>query len=607
MKTAILKIFTILAAIVLLCPGCEDYLTEKPKGDLTTDLVYSTPDGYERLVASCYIPLRNVSKYSPMAISGTDLFTVNADEGNSDLMNDYTALSFNTTNGMIDMWWKILYKGVQWCNTAIERADGVEGGVEETIKTRRAEAVFLKNFYYFFLVQSFGDIPYRDYEVSSPETDISRTPEADVYAGMIADLEAIKEDLPKKASLSGADEGRVCWEACRQLLAEIYLTRGWDYNGKLGGSDKDFKLAAQYADDVISSMGALQGNSADSFFPDGDWTKDGYDASSDKNSEIIFSFRFSSDRSSNTEIWNSSGDNSVGSNMHYMLTAGISTTWYGILDINSMYGAGGGGNVPTSYAYEILHPEMKGFDKRANTFFNDAIIAEVEEETKDGTKVFPGDTVVFIPGAEDGEVLADGTVINYDDYRINNPHIVIFSPTDIAEGNLCYSKDGLTEIRARFFFWKFFEPYNRYEDMGSKDMPYMRLAGSYLTAAEAYLMAGNKGRAAELYTAVRARSIDLSMSPTGKDPDARTAANITIDDILDERGRELSGEFHRWFDLKRTKTLYTRVPKYNTRVKKAGELEKDASVGKYLLRPIPDNEIQRVTNPDFKQNPGYLI
>ena len=75
----------------------------------------------------------------------------------------------------------------------------------------------------------------------------------------------------------------------------------------------------------------------------------------------------------------------------------------------------------------------------------------------------------------------------------------------------------------------------------------------------------------------------------------------------DERGRELSGEFHRWFDLKRTKTLYTRVPKYNTRVKKAGELEQDASVGKYLLRPIPDNEIQRVTNPDFKQNPGYLI
>jgi hypothetical protein len=72
-----------------------------------------------------------------------------------------------------------------------------------------------------------------------------------------------------------------------------------------------------------------------------------------------------------------------------------------------------------------------------------------------------------------------------------------------------------------------------------------------------------------------------------------------IDFILDERARELVGEKHRWYDLKRTGTLLERVRKHNL----------DAApniMEMHLVRPIPQTQIDRVGNQgEFQQNPGY--
>ena len=90
--------------------------------------------------------------------------------------------------------------------------------------------------------------------------------------------------------------------------------------------------------------------------------------------------------------------------------------------------------------------------------------------------------------------------------------------------------------------------------------------------------------------------------------DAAEEAQVSaqnIDVILDERARELCGEQHRWFDLKRTGKLIERVTMYN---QVAGENIQ----GFHVLRPIPQPQLDAITNktsgPDaegFWQNEGY--
>jgi hypothetical protein len=78
-----------------------------------------------------------------------------------------------------------------------------------------------------------------------------------------------------------------------------------------------------------------------------------------------------------------------------------------------------------------------------------------------------------------------------------------------------------------------------------------------------------------------------------------TEAELDIDMILDERGRELCGEWYRWTDLKRLGKLPERAM-LNALVISHGTKWDD----KFLLRPIPQTHIDRCTS-EYPQNPGY--
>ncbi|MBN8826543.1 MULTISPECIES: RagB/SusD family nutrient uptake outer membrane protein [unclassified Spirosoma] len=121
-----------------------------------------------------------------------------------------------------------------------------------------------------------------------------------------------------------------------------------------------------------------------------------------------------------------------------------------------------------------------------------------------------------------------------------------------------------------------------------RDNYLIRLPETYFLRAEAYIMKGNMASAADDLNIVRARA---KATPI-------TAADVTIDFLLDERMRELYGEEFRMVTLTRMGKLYDRNKKYN---EKAG-----LSIEPYHnLWPIPFSEINRNVFATLEQNPGY--
>lgn len=129
--------------------------------------------------------------------------------------------------------------------------------------------------------------------------------------------------------------------------------------------------------------------------------------------------------------------------------------------------------------------------------------------------------------------------------------------------------------------------------VSTRDIILARLGETYLVAAEAYLKAGVPANGLARLNEVRRRAGVTNA----------TAAEFNIDYILDERARELVGEYKRWFDLKRTGTLVVRASAYNYRIKAANFVGVDGQLK--ILRPIPQTALDLNQNKDFPQNPGY--
>jgi hypothetical protein len=126
-----------------------------------------------------------------------------------------------------------------------------------------------------------------------------------------------------------------------------------------------------------------------------------------------------------------------------------------------------------------------------------------------------------------------------------------------------------------------------------RDAIVVRLADVYLMAAEAELALGHRAPALNLINTLRRQR-----AIAGHESEMEiTDAQLTLDFILDERGRELVGEQLRWFDLKRTGALLERVKKHNPEA--ASNIQE-----KHLLRPIPQSFLDAIENAtEFGQNP----
>ncbi len=128
------------------------------------------------------------------------------------------------------------------------------------------------------------------------------------------------------------------------------------------------------------------------------------------------------------------------------------------------------------------------------------------------------------------------------------------------------------------------------------DFPMFRLADVYLMYAEAVVRGGDGG---DMNKAVRLVNDLRERAYNGQDQNI-SSSELTLDFLIDERGRELYWEGHRRTDLRRfgmfTGSDYTWAWKGNSQ---NGNSTNDT----YNVFPIPVSDIN--SNPNLTQNPGY--
>jgi len=549
------KIAPLLLALFFVT-GCSDFLKEENKSNIISDEYYATSEGYEKLINSAYSSLRSVYSAPWVFCAGTDMYVegrteqpVGLSEYRNLIADDTEVLSFYTN----------LYKGIQIINTAIYFND--KTAATSTLAARKGEMKFLRAYYYFLAVQTFGGVGIVTDRFTEPVDAFKRDSAADVYNFVINELKEAIELVPE--TVPNAEFGRVTKRAARHILAKVYLTRGYE---TFGNAD-DFKTAASLADAAINGQ-ALTISFEDLFYP-----------GKDINNEVLFSIQFSA---------GSLPTETTGGNTQ----AAYFGPYFGGQGAVLGYPYRTYALCPTMYTFDLFTKDDARFDA---TFMINFYTRYYDYYTKSTERNTLGVQYYYAPKWVNSA--ADIAA-----WRAADPtrraKTIVYPYSNEWEASRTVVLDNYTPSVK-----KFDDPASQFGGTTStRDFFLARLGETYLIAAEAYFKSGNNALAAERINTVRKRAaktgIDLSI----------TAADVNIDFILDERARELVGEYHRWFDLKRTGTLVERSKKYNKDVKKwyTSGIDPFAGAGGALkiLRPIPNRALD-LNQGDFAQNPGY--
>lgn len=565
MKT--IKLYMICVCMALGMVSCGDFLNEENLSNINSDEYFAEKDGYESLVNASYACLRKIWKNEPWLFClGVDIYTrgeselVSGSYGNRDVysseLNEYATL--DSQNGYVSDFYSNVYYGIQVCNTAINKAKGVKGMSESVINQRLAEVKFLRAYFYYLLVEQFGDIPIVTDEITSAVTEFPKSSEKDVYDFILSELNDAVGTLPASQS----DFGRITQGAAKHLQSLVYLTRGY----KSYAESSDFSRAASLADEVINSSQYQLLPTFEEVFTPGN----------EKNKEIIFSVQY--DPTSLGGQCNGNGQQCLfGFELWNKVVSGFEQA-------NTTYGWKKNQFMPTQFLYSLYNSSI---DSRYDVTFKSEFYA-TRADNEIGLKV--GDLRLYFPKYDQPFTESDQTAL-----LAQHPNAIIIMPDRWKQDIEGVGGSGMCPM-----VWKFYDPNatwpgNNTNYTSTKDIFLFRLADTYLMAAEAYHKAGNNEKAAERINSVRQRAASSGHSAEM----TITATDVDIDFILDERARELVGEYKRWMDLKRTGKLIERTLAHNNLAAKINRMDSHI-----LVRPFPQSVIDQ-SSGEFTQNAGY--
>lgn len=602
--------------------GCsDDFLTPDPLSLYEPTATFSTESGLQSALASAdkhlksywtgttaidlMLPIMSDYLFSDVAVASK------TDDANifCDIKERFTPNSgwYNFDQNRLVMFWGETYNGIKYANTIVSYIDQVKGMSQETKDIYLGRAYFHRSLRYLNLCFEFGDVPFVTKIVDSPKQNYRSTKRAAIIRKLTQDMEFAVQHVPEQSTMDYL--GMVNKGACRQLLVKCYLANG------------EFRKAKLQADTLIEHSGYhLMEHNFGTFvnpFPK-TWAitenviwdlhrPENKAVAENREAILIMPNRYGSSSGINICImrnlgpqWNASGNRTPDDKLALDRFALVNASYADSLDWNRAVGRGQGIIRPTWFAEHGLW-RLNGHDDQG--------------DLRHSSKV--------------------GNWVNMEDLKYNRPDSKFFGQpvrktfTD-ADGTvkaLCADT-----IRA-WFGWPHYKIWyespqdetptaNNYRG-GYGDMYFYRLAETYLLRAEAEYYLGDIAAATRDVNVLRRRAhCDQLYS------------SVTIDDIADERARELYMEEWRFTELSRMSyclalsgkpdnegTIYNvgllhensfwwhRICRYNNYYNKPDApvvKGRHYTMGAHNINwPIPQSAINANLQGTLRQNPGY--
>ncbi|WP_207514196.1 RagB/SusD family nutrient uptake outer membrane protein [Longitalea luteola] len=588
--------YAVAAFLVTSATSCKKQLEEFNPHSATAENMWNTPAGFSSLVNSAYQELHLFYGQEDgmwLLEGGTDLWYSAGRSGYARQIVYYEALA--PTQSQPTKAWTSCYKSINLCNAGIGRIDEANFTNETDKNQRLGELHFLRALYYYHLVEQFGSVILNTKEAAEG-VDLypTRSKPEDVYDVMISDLEFAKNNLP--VSWPVGEYSRASKKSAMGLLAKVLLTRAYYSTG--ADAQAWFTKAKDAALEVINNKAAL-GN-LDLYQNVAEVGSSVYGPAADraKNKEALFVLSYDQTNANLNALTGANGNRIF----KYTLTRYTGKGAMNSTPVNA-YGVDGEGRLMPTWHMLDLFDETK--DARYNTWFQEVWIAnqnytwkvaDTSSTTLErdpslvGTTLAAGDTAMWctkgvLPfNRKTKRYLAVGR----NDLYVNPQH---------KQGAAIVENKATATLYPSF---KKFVNANRTfsgtTDFG--DAMIMRLSEMYLIAAEAFVKLNDQVNAAKYVNEIRKRA-----ALPGQAAAMEVApGDVTIDFILDERGREFAGELQRWYDLKRVFQNGTDWVGY---IKKWNP-DQTLVQPYHRLRPIPQNELSALLNAkEFGQNEGY--